>query len=384
MARAPETMTEMDGDDHQPLSMQDIPDGLSGSSVEIPQPRQPAGAPEDYQIVETDDAGQPLGRDTSLAEQDNGDKPLVQQAQPEPAQRKPHRRSPQEEREARKRGRERTFAEVAALHQEVATLRTQLQAVEPRLTQFDLARVQSQISDIDRQIDTQAQRAAAAAHRLSQAMVSQDADAFSAAMSDRDQALVLGQRLEASKNLLSANMQRFEQAAVAPQPQPQPQPGMRPSRIPPAVQAYVEDFTDNHDWYDPRDPRDIDSQTVLRLDQAVAADGFDPAGQDYWDELNDRMRQHLPHRFEPVQRPARQQAQAAPQRRGPAVAAPSERSPAPRQPNQLYLTPGRKQALIEVGALDRDGRTVANREKFAKLAKQYQDYDRVNGYSDAR
>lgn len=382
MARAPETMTEMDGDERQPLSMQDIPDGLSGSSVEIPQTQQPAGAPDDYQIVETDDAGQPLGRDTSLAEQDNGDKPLVQQAQPEPAQRKPHRRSPQEEREARKRGRERTFAEVAALHQEVATLRTQLQAVEPRLTQFDLARVQSQISDIDRQIDTQAQRAAAAAHRLSQAMVSQDADAFSAAMSDRDQALVLGQRLEASKNLLSANMQRVEQASQ-PQPQHQPQQPQRPAPLPSAVQSYVEDFAENHDWYNPQDPRNLDSRIVLQLDQAIAAEGFNPSDQDYWDELNDRMRQYLPHRFE--QRQARQApVQAAPQRRGPAVAAPSERSPAPRQPNQLYLTPGRKQALIEVGALDRDGRTVANREKFAKLAKQYQDYDRVNGYSDAR
>lgn len=382
MARAPETMTEMDGDERQPLSMQDIPDGLSGSSVEIPQTQQPAGAPDDYQIVETDDAGQPLGRDTSLAEQDNGDKPLVQQAQPEPAQRKPHRRSPQEEREARKRGRERTFAEVAALHQEVATLRTQLQAVEPRLTQFDLARVQSQISDIDRQIDTQAQRAAAAAHRLSQAMVSQDADAFSAAMSDRDQALVLGQRLEASKNLLSANMQRVEQASQ-PQPQHQPQQPQRPAPLPSAVQSYVEDFAENHDWYNPQDPRNLDSRIVLQLDQAIAAEGFNPSDQDYWDELNDRMRQYLPHRFE--QRQARQApVQAAPQRRGPAVAAPSERSPAPRQANQLYLTPGRKQALIEVGALDRDGRTVANREKFAKLAKQYQDYDRVNGYSDAR
>lgn len=45
---------------------------------------------------------------------------------------------------------------------------------------------------------------------------------------------------------------------------------------------------------------------------------------------------------------------------------------------QVKIDPGRRNSLVEAGILAPDG-TVQNPQRFARMLKQYADYDRVNG-----
>lgn len=49
-------------------------------------------------------------------------------------------------------------------------------------------------------------------------------------------------------------------------------------------------------WYKGPNSKERDSLILTAIDNSVAADGFDPATKEYWDELNARMKTSLPHR----------------------------------------------------------------------------------------
>jgi hypothetical protein len=51
-----------------------------------------------------------------------------------------------------------------------------------------------------------------------------------------------------------------------------------------------------NNWFKP-DGKDADSAVVKALDESLMAEGFNPATQEYWDELTDRASRYLPHRF---------------------------------------------------------------------------------------
>lgn len=365
-----------------------IPDGLSGGHAAVP--RQQTREPEpQFDIVETDSQFKPL-QETAPPQQDAPEEPAEPNEPDElddPQAPRRERESKSDRRQRQKMWRERTMRENATLHNQVAAqaaelaqLRAAVQGIEPRLSQFDEARAADQIATIERQIDEQAARATAARQRMARAVTDQDPDAMAAALDERDQAIIQGQRLLAQKNVLSARPAPVERPA----PQAQPQVQAPPPPMASAVRAYVQDFADQHRWYNPSDPHDLDSQVALRVDNAVAEDGFDPGTQDYWDELDDRLRRYLPHRFadqrqQSAPAPRRQAAAPPPERRGPMTAGASDRGTAAPSAGQVYLSPERKENLVMAGILDRDGRTVIDRGKFNRVLKQFQDYDRANG-----
>jgi hypothetical protein len=53
---------------------------------------------------------------------------------------------------------------------------------------------------------------------------------------------------------------------------------------------------EKQDWYDPNG-RDMDSRVAKQVDEALVAEGWDPNGKDYWDELDNRLQKYLPHRY---------------------------------------------------------------------------------------
>jgi hypothetical protein len=55
-----------------------------------------------------------------------------------------------------------------------------------------------------------------------------------------------------------------------------------------------------NDWYDPNGG-DEDSQIAKIIDSRMAAEGWDPSSQDYWDELDNRLQKRLPHRYTQTQ-----------------------------------------------------------------------------------
>jgi predicted nucleic acid-binding protein len=62
----------------------------------------------------------------------------------------------------------------------------------------------------------------------------------------------------------------------------------------PAIINHMNTFRENFPRYDFQG-RDRDSQEVLKIDAALAAEGFDPRTKDYWEELEARVAEALPH-----------------------------------------------------------------------------------------
>lgn len=357
-----------------------------------PQARQRPAEP-DLDVVFTDENMQPIGqpREAALTDTEGGDGTLLDTRRREEQQQERQRRGnerPQPRRNRVKDGRERTFAEMADLKRQNAELLEWKKQVEGRLGTVDANEVKNRIADIDNRIHGQVQRFESAEERVTDAMarLAQGDEAakgeLKVAMRERDAAVITGNQLENAKRALIQQAQQPQRQSQPQQQEQQPQRQEVP-QLAPRVQAYVEDFVDRHDWYH-IDGNDRDSKIMRVLDEEIANDGFRPDTQDYWDELEARGKEALPHRFQDGQ-PARQvqpQPQprpraADPQRRGPMVSGAAERSARPGS-NQVFLSPERKDALIKAGVMDGDG-TVTDKNKFVKICKGYQTIDRENG-----
>jgi len=143
-----------------------------------------------------------------------------------------------------------------------------------------------------------------------------------------------------------------------------PQPKMDPM-----VQNQVADWQKRHAWYDVRG-RDTDSRIVLSLDNEISAEGFDPRSPEYWDELENRCKKYLPHRFRSGNNTGGQQRtdgrtkpRTVVQGRGNGGGAAGD--------GGFKLSKERVEALKEAGIWD-------DPERRKKAISKYREYDRQN------
>ena len=169
------------------------------------------------------------------------------------------------------------------------------------------------------------------------------------AMRYRDQAMQKAQQLQYAK-----------QQAAQQKPQPQGQ------QIDDMTMHYAKEFMADNPWYDSQG-RDEDSAIVIAIDQALAKDGFNSQTEEYWDELRKRTARRLPEKFKNQGQQAKEERTP---RGGPAVGSGREHAPASTR-KEIYLSPERKQALIDAGVWDDPVLRM-------KYAKRYSEYDRVN------
>jgi hypothetical protein len=169
------------------------------------------------------------------------------------------------------------------------------------------------------------------------------------AMRYRDQAMQKAQQLQFAK-----------QQAAQQRPQPQGQ------QIDDMTMHYAKEFMSDNPWYDSQG-RDEDSAIVIAIDQALAKDGFNPQTEDYWNELRKRTARRLPEKFKNQRQPSREERTP---RGGPAVGSGREHAPTSTR-KEIYLSPERKQALIDAGVWDDPVLRM-------KYAKRYSEYDRNN------
>ena len=172
------------------------------------------------------------------------------------------------------------------------------------------------------------------------------------AMRYRDQAMQKAQQLQYAK-----------QQAAQQKPQPQGQ------QIDDMTMHYAKEFMADNPWYDSQG-RDEDSAIVIAIDQALAKDGFNSQTEEYWDELRKRTARRLPEKFKNQGQQAREAKEERTPRGGPAVGSGREHAPASTR-KEIYLSPERKQALIDAGVWDDPVLRM-------KYAKRYSEYDRAN------
>ena len=165
-----------------------------------------------------------------------------------------------------------------------------------------------------------------------------------AAMRIRDQAIAEAQQLENAK-------QQFEQARKQ---------QAAPPAANPQVVNYAKEWMQANPWYDPSG-RDRDSALTKAIDNELASEGYNPASREYWEELTARVAEAIGGDDAPAQTASK------PRRKGPPTGNTREHAPVSTK-KEIYVTPERKQAMIEAGVWD----DPVMRQRYLKA---YQAYD---------
>ena len=236
---------------------------------------------------------------------------------------------------------------------ELEFLRKRNEDLERRMSTQEQRAHNLDLSAFDGAITKAAQEAEMADRVIAKAVAAGNGEDVTQAMRYRDQALAKIQQL---------NFQKQQMANQRPQPQ----------QIDDMTLRYAQDFIKENPWYDAQG-RDEDSAIVIAIDQSLAKEGFNPQSEEYWDELRRRAAKRLPERFEEEGGRRRQAERAEPRREprgGPAVGSGREYAPTTTR-KEVYISPERKQALIEAGVWDDP--VLRNR-----YVQRYADYDRQN------
>ena len=229
---------------------------------------------------------------------------------------------------------------------ELDFLRKRNDDLERRLTAQEQRSHVSDLNSYDAHIGQASNEIQMAERVIAKAIEAGNGEDVAQALRFRDQAMVKLQQLNYAK----------QQAA---QQQPRPD----PNQLDDLTMSYAKEFIDENPWYDPQG-RNEESAVVIAIDQALAKDGYDPQSEEYWDELRKRAARRLPEKFGQPKR-----AERTP-RGGPVVGSGKEHAPASTR-REIYISPERKQALIDAGVWD----DPVLRQRYVK---RYADYDKQN------
>jgi hypothetical protein len=296
---------------------------------------------DDQQLEQDDDDGEQQDERLAGDQEDDDDK------------RERRRSENKTRRQRQKDARERTERELNFLRSRNADL-------EQRFSKFEQetdARIAgSEIHSIDQGINKGRADLALANQVIEQAVAANDGKSLAEALDHRDS--------------IRDNLRDMEQAKeYLAQPQQRQAPPAR--ELDPRHVAHAQQFMIDNDWWDPTG-RDQDSATVLQIDRSLVQEGFDPTQKDYWDELRARAEEALPSRYD--SRAGNQgggagagNGQQQPRNKGPQFRTGGRERPL--RKNEVYISPERKEAMIEAGVWD----DPVLRNKYLK---SYSDYDK--------
>ena len=242
---------------------------------------------------------------------------------------------------------------------ELDFLRKRNDDLERRLGTVEHRTHQSDLSQIDTQIAQAKNEAEMAERVIAKAVAAGNGDDVAQAMRYRDQAM------QKANQLAFAKQQAMVQRQQANQPKNEGLDDM--------AMHFAKEFITENSWYDPKG-QDEDSAIVLAIDGALHREGFRPDTEEYWDELRDRAARRIPERFKATGGAKdNQRQQTTPprqQRGGPAIGSGREHAPTSTR-TEVYVSPERKQALIDAGVWDDPVLRM-------KYVKRYAEYDRNN------
>lgn len=251
------------------------------------------------------------------------------------------RRQERKQRRAAQKEREETLRrELAARDAVINQLRGEVDVIKRRNTGSELAQLNQ----------AKEQTAQAYAYFKDQIRVATEAQNGAVVAEATEKMLLAKQRFE--------ELDRIEKAYSTRSAQPQP--------LDPRLVNHAKSWMENNRWYKP-ESRDVDSRIVLTLDQALADEGFDPTTPEYWSELTERVKKHLPHRAaggkitSSANKPPRPAVPAAQRDGGSSGSA----------DGSFRLSAERVQALKEAGVWD-------NPTERAKAIKYFRDFDKAN------
>lgn len=185
-----------------------------------------------------------------------------------------------------------------AKNEQIEDLRRRLASTEEALTRIADGNSASAMQRLDQAISTAEHNMQVARARRKQAMEDQEPEAFDQADLELAEHQRAYEHFRAQKVAIVEN-QRNRKAAGS---------------IKPEQARRTQSFLDKHKWFKPG-AGDFDSDVTQMLDNQVANEGYDPSTPAYWNELERRIRERLPHRFEEEDRKGRRSGQR-PARKG--------------------------------------------------------------------
>lgn len=256
----------------------------------------------------------------------------------------------QRRRQERQERKERRQESISRDKLELDFLRKRNDELERRMSMQEQRTFSLDINNIDAQIQKAQKEIQLAEQVIAKAVAAGNGEDVTQALRYRDQAAAAVQQLAVQK-------------AQATQRQIAQKPAIGVDDV---TLQYAKQFIEENSWYDPAG-RDEDSAIVLAIDQSLTKDGYRSDTEEYWDELRRRASRRLPERF------ASESASETPAQRkprgGPVVGSGKEHAPATTR-REVYISPERKQALIDAGVWD-------DPILRAKYVKRYAEYDRV-------
>jgi len=292
---------------------------------EIPEPKSSEPEPKEEPEGSEDDDGE----DERLAGHEDDEDDAEESATSENRKKRAKRRQMQ------KAAKERAERELQFLRQKVNQL-------EQAVSQTNTGLLTQTERDLDARLQAAKQRVTQAETIMERAYEAGNGADAVAALRMRDEARDEEQRLLSAKEQVT----RTKTAAPAPDPR---------------VKAYASDWMSQNPWYKPNGADDASAFTDA-VDKRLAAEGYDPATEDYWHELTQRVAARF------GQKQSAERADLAPKRKAPPLGATREHAPTSTK-KEVYVTPERKQAMIDAGYWD-------DPVKRTQMLKEYQAYDR--------
>ena len=242
----------------------------------------------------------------------------------------------QKQRERRQRAKEHADRELALLREQNETLLRRVSVIEGHT-------LASNVSALDQRIAQAQYEAKQAEAIIARAVEAGNGSDVATAMRLRDEAHYEAQQLWQQKQ--QAEQVRQQHANPGPDPR---------------VVNYAKEWMDANPWYDPSG-RDEDSAITKVIDNQLAAEGYSPKDADYWHELTRRVASRIgDDGAETRSNPSK--------RRAPPTGTTREHAPVSTK-KEIYVTPERKQAMIDAGIWD----DVPRRNQ---MLKAYQAYDK--------
>ena len=236
-------------------------------------------------------------------------------------------------REMQRRAKEAAERKIQLLERQNAEMMQRLSAIEGHTQNASAQTLQQRIAAKQREIQQ-------AEMIIAKATEAGNGEDVVAAMRIRDAAMAEAQQLNSAAQQFEAQRQQATQP-----------------RVDPNVVNYAKQWMDANPWYDPSG-RDRDSAVTKAIDNELAAEGYDPASRDYWEELTARVADAIGDGDAPA---------AKPKRKAPPTGRTREHAPVSTK-KEIYVTPERKQAMIEAGVWD----DPVLRQRYLKA---YQAYD---------
>lgn len=248
----------------------------------------------------------------------------------------------------RKRQKQRQKETIKKTREENAALIRELQEAKQRLAALETRNIQTDAQTAEQRYNAALQQIQMAETQLKEAFDTGDGEKAIKAQRLREQAMRVAQEADDLRKRLN-NPQLQQKAPV----------------LDTRTESYAQRWMAENAWFNPAG-EDEDSVIARAIDEAWAREaqrqGISPASEEYWDELDARVKRRL----------AKPEPAADRQRRkGPPVTGRGEGSPRASTSEKFFLSAERKQALVQAGVWD-------DPEKRKQYIRRFQEYDRAN------